>query len=213
MGMPRNFVLMKYIYSVKVYMFNNYRKIGMTGVFLLLAVLMTCCEEKNTEMVYEMKEPDDLSGEVYEVFSKMITSYYGDQDYVVVQQETDTSLHRNICYDLLASDTTSLTENTLRNYIQNNQESKNLGPSFTTLNQVKLITREELNSYENWGRFHENYPDGEGVLVLRLPGFDQDKTRALFEFSWRSGNESEGDHLVYIEYANGAWHIRAHVTF
>ena len=186
--------------------------IGRAGWVLLFALLLTCCEEKNTEMVYELKDPDDLSGEVYEVFSKMITAFYGDQDYVVVQQETDTTLHRDMCYGLLESDTTSLTDNTLRDYYQNNQESKNLGSSFSTLNQVKLITREEFNSYENWDRFHENYPDSEGILVLRVPGFNEDKTQALYEFSWRSGNEPESDHVIFLEYASQAWHIRAHQT-
>ena len=183
-----------------------------TGLFVWLVVLMSGCEEENTKMVYELNQSDDLSPEVYEVFSGMITSYYGDQDYIVVQQETDTSLHRNICYELLTSDTTNLTENTLRNYIQSNRESKNLANNFLTHNQVKLITREEFNSYETWERFHENYPEGKGLLVLRLPGFNKDKTQALFEFSWRSGDESEVNHLLYMEHANGDWHIRAHTS-
>ena len=194
-------------------MFKYIGVIGRVGLVLLFVLLLACCEEKNTEMVYELKDPDDLSGEVYDVFSKMINTFYGDQDYVAVQQETDTTLHRVMCYGLLESDTTSLTDNTLRDYFQNNQQSKNLGSSFSTLNQVKLITREEFNSYENWERFHENYPDSEGMLVLRVPGFNEDKTQALYEFSWRSGNESESEHLLFMEYAGGAWHIRAHSAF
>ena len=164
-------------------------------------------------MVYELNEPDDLPEEVYGVYSAMIDQMYGQKNYVMIRQETDTTLFRPGCRDLMHSDTTSLKEITLLDYLQNNKTSSSLGDSFSDHLQIRLITREELSSYENWERFHENNPQAEGVLIFRLPGFNADSTQALFEYSWLSDDHSNRDHLLYMECHQNQWCISAHESY
>ena len=178
--------------------------------FFSLTMILPACEEENTKMVYELKEADDLPGEVYEVYSRLLDDHFEYLQYAVVRQETDTAMNRLACHALLESDTTSLSDSILENYLSINQASKNLGFNFDTIPPVKLITEEELNSYETWDNFHSNYNMAKGVILLTLPGFDQERSGALFEYAWRAGNETDGDYLVYMERMDGEWEIVVH---
>ena len=175
-----------------------------------LILFLSACEEEKTRMVYELNEFDNLSAATYGPFSEMIDEQFSYLKYVVIRQETDTAVNRQMCYELMHSDTTSLNDSIINNYEGANEASLNLDFKFETIPEVRLITREELNSYEDWEGFHSNHPGAKGVIILNLPGFNDDSTKALFEYSWRAGNTTDGDYIVYLEKGQGVWQIAAH---
>jgi hypothetical protein len=179
-------------------------------VFSVL-VAITACEEEKTKMVYELKEPDNLPTEVYQVYSALIDYQFSHHKYVVVQQETDTTIYPQTCREIMQSDTTSLDQTTLDNYQYGNNFSRNLDLNkLTTETHVKLITREEFDSYETWDRFHENYSEADGLIRFSLPGFNGDTTRAVFDYSWQTDDADVQNYVVYLEYRQGAWMLDAH---
>lgn len=177
---------------------------------MTMAWVFVSCEEKDTQMVHELNEPDNLPQEVYEVYSKLLVERLGGQNFLVIQQETDTTLHRQACRDLLASDTTSLLETTMNDYVSVNQHSANIDYAFSAHQTIQLITREEFDSYENWDGFKKNYPDAGGILFLRLPGFNEGHTQALLEYTWRTGDYTKDSYLVYMLKEENNWDIRVH---
>lgn len=179
-------------------------------VVLLATWVLASCEEKNTQMVHELNEPDNLSQEVYDVYSTLLVDRLGGENFMVIQQETDTALHRPACQSLLTSDTTSLVESTLHDYVSGNRQSANMDYAFSTYQDIQLITREEFDSYENWEGFQQNYPGAGGILFLRLPGFNEEHTQALFEYTWRTGDYSRSSYLVFMVKKESAWDIRVH---
>lgn len=179
-------------------------------VFMLMAGMLVSCEEKDTQMVHELNEPDNLSQEVYDVYSRLLVDRLGGENFLVIQQETDTTLHRPACRDLLASDTTSLLETTMNDYVSRNKQSANMDYAFSTYQNIQLITREEFDSYENWEGFTKNYPDAGGILFLRLPGFNEEHTQALLEYTWRTGDYTKDTYLVYMVKEENNWDIRVH---
>ncbi|GEM_PF-2538473 len=179
------------------------------GIGLLL-LMMGSCEEDNTRMVYQLNEPDTLSSEVYQVYSEMIQARFPDQQYIVIRQETDTAVNRPFCRELMKADSVDLSESTVSQYLFRNQELKNLGYYFDIQPEIKLITGEELNSYESWNSFHDKHPDGEGVMILNMPGFNDDKSGALFEYSWLTGDDRAGHYMVYLKYQSADWNLVAH---
>ncbi len=161
-------------------------------------------------MVHELNAPDNLSQEVYEVYSRLLVERLDRENFLVIQQETDTTLHRPACRNLLASDTTSLLESTMNDYVSGNKQSANFDYAFSTDQTIQLITREEFDSYENWEGFTKNYPDAGGILFLRLPGFNDEHTQALLEYTWRTGDYTKDTYLVYMVKAENNWDIRVH---
>jgi len=174
-------------------------------VLLVLTGLLPACEEEPTQMVYELKEP-----EIYNVYSEMIETRFAGKQYVVVQQETDTSVSSGMCEELRLSDTASVDEVVIQDYLTGNGESKNLGYYFGATPRVKLITREEFEAYQDWAGFHENYPEAGGILFFTLPGFNDDRTRALFEYTWRTGPADAVRYMIYLEHFRNEWHTRVH---
>mgnify|MGYP006298053217 CR=1 FL=1 len=188
---------------------------GISGLLILLGSFLTGCEEDKTNLVYELNDPDSLATEVYEVYSKVIDHQFGAQEYIVLQQETDTSVHKEHCYDLYESNTTDLDTTTVGNYLPKNQQSYNLGASFDTDAMVKPVTRKELNSYklnsdEGWESFHNNNPEAKGVLYFTLPGFNEEHTKGLFEYTWHTGMKESEHYLVYLRKKEGEWHMIVH---
>ncbi|MGM0530792.1 MAG: hypothetical protein ACQER7_05525 [Bacteroidota bacterium] len=181
------------------------------AILVLVISLLASCEGDQTNLVYELNQPDDLAEEVYEVYSRVINHQFSNQEYIVLQQQTDTTIHEDHCRNLYESDTTDLDTSIIGNYIKKNQDSYNLGTSFDTKEpQVKLITLEELNSYEEWESFHENYPKAKGVLYFSFPGFNSDDNRALFEFTFETGDNQSKHYMVYLKKTGGEWDIMAH---
>ena len=171
----------------------------------------TACEEEKTKMVYELKEPDKLPVEVYQVYSAIIDRQFSLQEYVVVQQETDTTIYPQSCQEMMQSDTTTLDETTIDNYTYGNNFSKNLDINkLQTKVHIKPITREEFDSYETWDLFQENYSDADGLIRFSLPGFNGDTTKAVFDYSWQTGYSSMESYVVYLEYRHGEWQLDAH---
>ena len=175
----------------------------------MLAV--TGCEEEKTRMVYSLKEPDNLPAEVYQVYSTLMDHQFVLHDYVVIQQETDTTTFPQMCLQMMQSDTTGLDETTINGYQRGNHFSKNLdGESFQSQVTVKLILREEFDSYESWDGFQESYSDADGLIRLSLPGFNQDTTKAVFDYTWQTDDANVQNFVVYFEYRHGQWQMDAH---
>ncbi|MBS3777205.1 MAG: hypothetical protein KGY70_18560 [Bacteroidales bacterium] len=190
---------------------------GIKAVLVILISFLAGCEEDKTNLVYELNPPDELGEEVYGVYSRVIDHQFSNQDYLVLQQQTDTTVHEDACQDLYARDTTGLDSLTLDNYIKNNEHSYNLGTDFDTDTQVKLVTHEELesyelDSYEGWESFHKNYPETKGVLYLTFPGFNSDSTRTLLEYTWHTGKNQSEFYIMYLKEEEGKWDIMAHET-
>jgi hypothetical protein len=176
-------------------------------LFFFFAVIAGCEEEK-TNLVYELKQPDKIAKEVYEVYSAIINNQFKYQEYVVIQQETDTIVKEDYCYTLYENPNNDLDSSIIGDYIGNNHQSYNLGyDHFQTEGEVKLITRKELNSYEGMENFHENYPEAEGVLYFTFPGFNKDSTRALFEYTWHTSDNKAENYMVYLNKDKDEWHI------
>ncbi|MFW6103567.1 MAG: hypothetical protein ACOC59_00725 [Bacteroidota bacterium] len=193
-----------------------------SGIKVILVVLMSLlisCEEDKTELVYELNQADDLDEEIYKVFERTINQKFSNHEYIVLQQETDTTVHEQHCRQLYESETTDLDTPIIDNYLQKNQDSYNLGSNFDTDAKVKLVTRKEINSYElnsheGWESFHNNYPEAEGVVYLSLPGFDSnddnDYSRALFEYTWHTEMAESEHYMVYLRKKEGEWHMMVH---
>jgi len=182
---------------------------------VLLISFLAGCEEDKTNLIYELKKPDDLSEEVYEVYSRIIDNKFGKQEYIVLQQETDTTVHEDHCHRLYEDETTDLDSTTMINYLQKNHNSYNLGTQFETNPEIKLITQEELTTYKldtkkGWESFHKNYPKAEGVLYFTFPGFNDGHSRALFEYTWHTGEDQSEYYLMYLKKAEEAWQILVH---
>jgi len=178
-------------------------------IFFVLSA-MPGCEQEKTKMVYTLKEADKLPAEVYQVYSTLIDRQYIDQDYVMIQQETDTTTFPQACQQMLHSDTTGINQATIDRYLHGNNFSKNLGDNFETQVMVRRITREEFDSYESWDRFHEKYPGAEGLIRLSLPGLNEDTTKAVFDYAWHTGYATVKNYLVFFEYRDGEWQMDAH---
>jgi hypothetical protein len=196
-------------------MVNGRIILGISALLMLLGSFLTGCEEDKTNLIYKLKEPDSLADEVYEVYSKVIDHQFRAQEYVILQQETDTSVHEKHCYRLSENQTTDLDTATIENYLRKNHESYNLGADFDDDLNVKLITKEELksyglNSYEGWDSFHKNYPQARGVLYFTLPGFNEECTKGLFEYTWHTGMEESEHYMVYLRKKEGEWHMMVH---
>lgn len=189
---------------------------GIKAAWVILILFLTGCEEDKTNLVYELEKPDELAEEVYEVYSRAINHQFSNQEYVVLQQETDTTVHEDHCEKLYERHTTDLDISTIGNYIKNNEHSYNLGTGFDSeKTQVKLITHDELesyelDSYEGWESFHKNYPETQGVLYLTFPGFNSDSTRALFESTWHTGKNESECYMMYLKKEEGKWDIMAY---
>lgn len=188
---------------------------GIRVLLILLGSFLTGCEEDKTNLVYELNEPDSLAAEVYEVYSVVIDDQFRAQEYIVLQQETDTSVHEEHCYRLSENQTNDLDTATIGNYIRKNYNRYNLGADFDDDLQVKLITSEELksyglNSHEGWDNFHKNYPGARGVLYFTLPGFNKERTKGLLEYTWHTGMEEWEHYMVYLRKKEGEWHMMVH---
>ena len=189
---------------------------GISKVLIVLAVLLLMgCEEDKTNLVYELNKPDDLPADVYEVYSMIIDNQFSAQEYILLQQETDSSVHEEHCYRLYENQTTDLDTGTIGHYLRNNHESYNLDTDFDADIQVKLITNEELksyglNSHKGWDSFHKNYPGARGVLYFTLPGFNDSATKGLFEYTWHSGMDESEHYMVYLKKTEGEWHMMVH---
>lgn len=188
---------------------------GITKIKVLIAIgllsIMAGCEEEKTNLIYELNEPDDLTIEVYEIYSRIINSHFSNHEYIVIQQETDSVVHPKYCYSLYESDTTDLDSTTIRNYLNNNEECLNLGYDlFRTDVNVKLITREERKSYEGMDSYTANYPEAKGLIYVTLPGFNNDSTKALLEYTWQTGDDEFQRYLVYLNHRQKKWHIKVH---
>jgi len=186
--------------------------LGIKAALVILISFLAGCEEDKTNLVYELNPPDDLGEEVYGVYSRVIDHQFSNQKYLVLQQQTDTTVHEDDCQDLYARNTSDLDSQTIDNYIENNKHSYNLDTDFDTDTQVKLITLEELNSYEGWESFHENYPETHGLLCVTRPGFNKDSTQSLFEYTWETGEDPSEHYMVYLEKREGKWDVMAHET-
>lgn len=188
---------------------------GISAVLILLSTFFAGCEEDKTNLVYELNEPDSLPAEVYDVYSTLIDSQFRAQEYIVLQQETDTSVHEKHCYRLYENQTTDLDTATIENYLQKNHDRYNLGSDFDEDLHIKLITKEELksyglNSHEGWDSFHKNYPQARGVLYVTLPGFNEERTKGLFEYTWHTGMEESEHYMVYLRKKEGEWNMMIH---
>lgn len=179
------------------------------GMLLWLSI-MTGCEEDKTNLVYQLNQPDELAEEVYQVYSRVINKQFENQDYLIIQQETDTGVHRQHCNKLYESDTTDLDSTTIGNYLTNNRDSYNLGSDFKTDIEVKLITREEYEAYEGMDGFHDNYPEANGLILFTHPGFNSNTTRALFEYTRRTGDDTKEHYMVYLKKTEKEWNIVYH---
>lgn len=175
----------------------------------LLLSFMAACEEEKTNLVYELKQPDDLEEEVYEVYSTLINNHFNKLEYVVIQQETDSSVIPRHSYNLYESQNTDVDSSIIENYLQKNNDSYNLDYKFQTNVEVKLITMEEFESYEGWESFHSNHPEATGVIFFTYPGFNEDYTKALYEYSWHTGDDSAESYIVYLKKSEKEWYIAA----
>lgn len=191
-------------------MFNTINYLLTYGIFFVLAYGFISCEEQNTRLVYQLKQPDDLKKPVYEVFSKVIHRHFDGHDYIAIQQETDTFSHLHKIGNIYETLPPSVDSGLVDQYLHTNHTSYSLGYAFQVDLPIKLVSQQELNSYKDWNNFQNHYPRATGIIRFTHPGFNQDYTEAFFKYTWKTGNDMTNHFFVMLTMMEGAWQILIH---
>lgn len=191
-------------------MFKNINYLLAKGILWMLVYGFISCEEQSTRLVYQLKQPDDLKMPVYEVFSKMINIHFNNHDYIAVQQETDSFSHLHKIGHIYETLPASVDTGLVHQYLQTNHTSYSLGYAFQTDIPLKLISQQELSAYKDYNDFQKNYPKARGIIGFTHPGFNQEHTKALLEYTWKIGDNKTKQYFVMLAMLEGSWQILFH---
>lgn len=104
-----------------------------------------------------------------------------------------------------------LAEETLIDLVSNNKEASTLTKNLFPQHDVVLITDTEIeNAFKDggWRKFHETYPNTQGIFRFSNVGFNKAKTQALVYYSNQSDGLAGVGAVVLFEKIDGKWKFK-----
>lgn len=158
---------------------------------LIILIICLACSENDSPLSSEKEYGTDMD---YQIYSCVIDSLHNyDSSYQVIL--CDSTVHWNIesSYDYISEHFPDLSEETLNNYWEINQDPVKL------LNIPDLEVQCHLISPENRGEWREIYPDANVLVHLSRIGYNLKKDQALLYMSDYYAPLAGGGYIVFLK--------------
>ena len=143
-----------------------------SSIFLLILLMFTVsCERKSRESLCDnfLLENSTLKeGDEYEIMNTVLSTYYPENKFVNLLQETDTSVSTEYVRERLVSVNTTFDSLMLVNFEVRNSIGYFLDEGYLD-DYVHLLNRKELrclfsNDGSGWERYYQKYTESNGYL-------------------------------------------------
>lgn len=188
-------------------------------VLLLIVFSILSCEkeEKETKLVFSLEQSDQISDEIYDIYSLVINEKYSSEK-IVIGQATKTSIdlnYGNQFYDYLLVNYQDFDTSLVQKHEDLNQNSVNFGEQFhSDTKEIFLISSDEISYIfdsqdlnADWEEFYNDYGNSNGIIRFSRIAFNEDKTQAIFEIGHVYGSLGGGGSIIYLKKQNDTWTI------
>ena len=164
-----------------------------------------------------------LDREEYEVYSALILQSFikNGTRLIIVTDPTccDVSTISKDNLSLSLEQLSTLSQDTLENFIHRNKETTHLKRSFTLSVPYRVVDYKRIEKLfdmieleKEWKTFYRWYPGSNGYIRLSRVGFNKARNQALVSTGWMSG-ELSGEGRYFLLSRNGSkWHVQGSVT-
>lgn len=188
-------------------------------ILLLLGITILSCEkdEEETKPYFSLKQSDQISGEIYDIYSLVINEKYSSNK-IVIEQASKTSIelkYENDFYDYLSKNYQDFDTSLVQIHENLNKNVVNFGEKFhSDTKEIILISSDELSYIfdsqdidANWKKFYNDYVNSDGVIRFSRIAFNEDKTQAIFEIGHSYASLGGEGSIIYLKKKNGTWTI------
>jgi len=184
-------------------------------IILLFGFSFQSCEKEDieTKPEFSLDQPDQISDEIYEIYSFVINEIYSFEKIVIVQaSKTDLSLKHSYNWDYLIENYQTLDTSLVQIYSDLNETSVNFGEQFRSdTKDIILISSDELSYiFDNggWEEFYNDYENSYGYIRFSRIAINEDNTQAIFEIDHYYGNVGGNGSIVFLEKLDDNWSIK-----
>ncbi|MFV8361709.1 hypothetical protein [Flavobacterium sp. LS1P3] len=188
-------------------------------ILVLLGITILSCEEgeKETKPDFSLKQSDQISDEMYDIYSLMINKKYSSEK-IVIGQATKTSIdlnYENYFYDYLIENYQDFDTSLVQIHEDLNKNSVNFGEQFQSkTKKIILISSDELSYIfdsqdlnADWAEFYNDYKNSNGIIRFSRIAFNKDKTQAIFEIGHSYASLGGEGSIIYLKKQHNIWMI------
>lgn len=188
-------------------------------ILLLLGITIVSCEmdEKETKPDFSLKQSDQISDEIYDIYSLVINEKYSSEK-IVIGQATKTSIdlnYENYFYDYLIENYQDFDTSLVQIHEDLNENSVNFGEQFhSDTKEIVLISSDELSYIfdsqdlnADWKEFYNDYENSNGIIRFSRIALNEDKTQAIFEIGHSYASLGGEGSIIYLKKQNDIWTI------
>lgn len=188
-------------------------------ILLLLGITIVSCEmdEKETKPDFSLKQSDQISDEIYDIYSLVINEKYSSEK-IVIGQATKTSIdlnYENYFYDYLIENYQDFDTSLVQIHEDLNENSVNFGEQFhSDTKEIVLISSDELSYIfdsqdlnADWKEFYNDYENSNGIIRFSRIALNEDKTQAIFEIGHSYASLGGDGSIIYLKKQNDIWTI------
>jgi hypothetical protein len=187
------------------------------SIFFLISmviIFLSSCENKNSYPDFKPDQPDNLSEDIYEIYTTLINEYYSSIPALVAPQATDSTQNCRIAY-YLKLDSLGIDSSIIAGAIDLNKKSYVLDNKITSETRIFLLSKAELAHYNShsFQKMIEKY-NANTIFFWGLPYIYETETpeqkMAVFSYYSYCGPMCASWYFVLMEKKEGNWKIRLH---
>jgi hypothetical protein len=160
----------------------------------------------------------ESKADVYAIYSELLADLYVDDsalpNLIAGSTSLDSLSQETLNEDLLSSNRTGASADTVRDFIESNSTPQRLTCEFKVKVQCILLNAQELHDIGQeggWNRFLSKYP-GQSVITLSRVGFNTSKDEALVYTGSQSGGRTGKGYYVLLVRTGNVWKTKRKVA-
>ena len=170
----------------------------------LLTVLVVGCSS-NTPT------PETLSTEECAVYSYLIRNMY-ESELTVIQEETQSYSFTDGTIESISNSLPGIEQETLNEFRQRNENKHTLTRCFDLSGSYLFVSEREIEDIfeglHGWDDFYKRYPGSQGIMVLSMVGFNNEKNQAIVSVGNQSNWLAGEGYYVFLVKEDGKWSIK-----
>jgi len=193
-----------------------------TSIVCVIGILTQSCEKDDKELKpeFSLEQPDQISDEIYDIYSLVINERFSSEKIVIAQATTTgTDLNYEMYpLDDLIKNHQDFDSSLVQIHNDLNENSVNFGEQFhSDTKEIILISSDEISYIfdsqdlngliGDWEEFHKDYENSNGIIHFSRIALNADNTQAIFKISSSYGYLNGGTSIVFLENIEDNWTI------